>query len=129
MIRRASPTDIPYILSSTLKTLRHVGHNKYMTTTYFYKFYNPLINKMVSESVAYVYCNDESPEYIQGFLIVRGDAVLFAQTRKILRRTGIFKALFIEHFGEWKHEHTCLFVTKDYVKIFGKKFAYKPYGD
>lgn len=130
-IRKAQESDKSYLMSTTLKALKHIGFNKYMRKTYYYQWHNRLIDELYNESTIYVCVDKESGLYIQSFIMIRTDsnAVVFAHTRKPLRRMGLFKSLFKHHFGEWKQQHDCVMISKDYVSIFGKKCEYKPYGD
>lgn len=127
-IRKATNKDLNFVLSATLKTLRSSGNNKFMRTEYFYKLHNDPIEKLIRASNILLAVNENEPDFIQGFLIANDNTVIYAYTRKAMRRMGVFKELFKNHFGEWKAKHNCLFINNIYASIFGKKTEYRPRG-
>ena len=127
-ITKATPESMNYVYSTVLSNLRRDGFNRYMRDTYFYDMMNGPINKIIEDSTVYIGVNKEHKDFVQGFLIVHNDAVVYAYTRNSLRRMGIFKKLFKHHFKEWKKHHSCYFINNNYANIFGKKVEYKPKG-
>ena len=117
-----------YIFSTILTCLRREIPNKYMRKNYFYETMNAPLNTIIKNSRVYVASNKEHKDFIQGFLVVKDNYVVYAYTRKAVRRFGVFKSLFKHHFKEWKKTHNCFFINQTYSNIFGKRVEYRPRG-
>lgn len=90
-IRKAQPTDIPFIYSSWLKSFRHnslLGKSS-IRTSVFYENYREILDFLLAKSNILVACLSDEPEVILGYLVYEPEIVHYSFVKEPFRHLGI----------------------------------------
>lgn len=132
MVRKAVPTDIPFLFNSWLKSYRDSRFASSITTTIYYTEHHKVVERLLKTCDVFVACNPQDQLELYGYICAeKVDGILvihYVYTKHTYRRLGIGKAL----LNQFEHDPAAASIythnTKmadGLAKIFN--FVYSPY--
>lgn len=103
-IRNGDPeSDIAFIMSSWLKTLRHGHMLRYVGNDLYYQHMHALLTRTLQNARVRVACDTETGKSIYSFIVFDDEAVYFAYTKDRWRGHGLFRTLLDECSQDTKY--------------------------
>lgn len=93
-IRPGRDGDDDFIISSFLKTAKMASIYRHVSADIFYPNMGEIFKRELLLSDKLVACNPENEDHILGVIVFAGDNLVWAYTKAIYRKLGVFTVLY-----------------------------------